>query len=61
MPPFGNLYDLPMYVDRRLAEDETIVFPIGTYTQTMSIKFADFQRAVRPDIGEFAHPRGFSV
>jgi Ala-tRNA(Pro) deacylase len=61
MPPFGNLYDLPVYVDRSLAEDETIIFPVGTHTETMSIKFADFQRLVRPTVGEFARPRGFSA
>ena len=26
MPPFGNLYGVPVYVDRTLAEDEVIVF-----------------------------------
>jgi Ala-tRNA(Pro) deacylase len=61
MPPFGNLYDLPVYVDRSLAEDETIIFPVGTHTQTMSVRFADFQRVVRPTIAEFARPRGFSA
>jgi Ala-tRNA(Pro) deacylase len=61
MPPFGNLYDLPVYVDRHLAEDETIVFAVGTYTETMSVRFPDFQRLVQPTIGEFARPRGYSA
>jgi Ala-tRNA(Pro) deacylase len=61
MPPFGNLYDLPVYVDRSLAEDETIVFSVGTHTETMSVRYADFQRLVRPIVGEFARPRGFST
>ena len=26
MPPFGNLYGVPVYVEKTLAEDETIVF-----------------------------------
>ena len=26
MPPFGNLYDLPTYVDKHLAEQDYIVF-----------------------------------
>ena len=37
MPPFGNLYDVPVYVDRALVEDETIVFRSGTHTDTMSV------------------------
>jgi len=54
MPPFGNLYDLPVFVDRSLAEDETIVFEAGTHTDTMSMKYADFERLVKPQPAEFA-------
>jgi len=54
MPPFGNLYDLPVYVEETLAEDETIVFRAGTHTDTMSVKYADFERLVEPSVAEFA-------
>ncbi len=54
MPPFGNLYDLPLYVDRSLAEDDTIVFEAGTHTDTMSMKYADFERLAKPTVAEFA-------
>jgi Ala-tRNA(Pro) deacylase len=56
MPPFGNLYHLPVYVDKRLAEDESIVFPVGTHTETMRLKYADFERLVNPTLAEFGHP-----
>lgn len=54
MPPFGKLFDLPVYVDKSLAEDETIVFEAGTHTDTMSMKYADYQRLAEPNAGEFA-------
>jgi Ala-tRNA(Pro) deacylase len=54
MPPFGSLYDLPVYVDRSLAEDETIVFEAGTHTDTMSMKYADYERLAKPKPAEFA-------
>lgn len=54
MPPFGNLYDLSVYVDKSLAEDETIVFEAGTHTDTMSMKYADFERLAKPAVAEFA-------
>ena len=54
MPPFGNLYDLPVYVDKALAQDETIVFQAGTHTDTMSLKYADFERLVKPTVVELA-------
>ena len=54
MPPFGNLYEVPVYVEAALAEDETIVFRAGTHTDTMSVSYADFERLVEPTIAEFA-------
>lgn len=54
MPPFGNLYGLAVWVDRALAADDTIVFRAGTHTDTVSLKYADFERLVTPQVGEFA-------
>ena len=34
LPPFGHLYGLPVCVDARLAEDETIHFNGGAHTYT---------------------------
>jgi Ala-tRNA(Pro) deacylase len=48
MPPFGNLYGIPVYVDAELAEDETIVFNAGTHQDTIYMKYADFERLVKP-------------
>jgi Ala-tRNA(Pro) deacylase len=50
MPPFGNLYDLPVYVDRTLAEDQIIVFQAGTHSDTIHMAYADFARLVRPRV-----------
>ena len=55
MPPFGNLYGVPVYVDRALTEDEEIVFAAGTHTDTMRLRYADFARLVQPTVGAFAH------
>jgi Ala-tRNA(Pro) deacylase len=56
MPPFGNLYGVPVYVDETLASDESIVFRAGTHTDTMSVAYADFERLVEPTIADFADP-----
>lgn len=55
MPPFGNLYGISVYVEQRLAEQETMVFPVGTYTETMRLSYADFARLVHPRVMTFAH------
>jgi Ala-tRNA(Pro) deacylase len=54
MPPFGNLYDLPVYVDQSLAEEEDIVFRIGTHRETMKVAYADFARLAQPQVADFA-------
>ncbi|MEW6637919.1 MAG: YbaK/EbsC family protein [Actinomycetota bacterium] len=62
MPPFGNLYGVPVYVEESLTEDEIIVFRAGTHTETMSVGYADFERLVEPAVAAFAatagEPRG---
>jgi Ala-tRNA(Pro) deacylase len=56
MPPFANLYGIPVCVDEALAEDETIVFRAGTHTDTMSVRYADFERLVEPAVAGFSDP-----
>ncbi len=50
MPPFGELFDLPVYVDPALERDETIVFNAGNHQQTVRMKYTDFKRIVKPQI-----------
>ena len=59
MPPFGNLYGLPTYVDRSLAEEDYIVFEAGTYTDAVKLSYRDYQRMVQPQVADLAikvHP-----
>jgi Ala-tRNA(Pro) deacylase len=50
MPPFGNLYGVPVYADASLAKDEEIVFNAGTHQDTIRMKYADFARLAQPRI-----------
>jgi Ala-tRNA(Pro) deacylase len=52
--PFGNLYRLPVYVDQTLTEDAVIIFRAGSHTETMSVRYADYQRLVAPTVVELA-------
>jgi Ala-tRNA(Pro) deacylase len=53
MPPFGNLYDVPVYVDQPLAEESHMVFRVGTHRETMKIAYTDYARLVQPAVDEF--------
>jgi Ala-tRNA(Pro) deacylase len=50
MPPFGNLWDVPVYVAEELAEDEVIAFNAGTHTELIQLSYADFERLVKPEV-----------
>ncbi len=54
MPPFGNLYGIPVYVDRALAQAPEITFQAGTHTESMRIRYEDYQRLVQPQTADFA-------
>lgn len=57
MPPFGNLYGVPVYADRSLEKNEHIVFNAGTHTLTAKITFRDFVNLVKPVMADFAVPQ----
>ena len=54
MPPFGSLYNLPVYVDESLAADEAIVFNAGTHRDAIRIRYQDFARLAKPRVCSFA-------
>ena len=53
MPPFGNLYGLPVYVDQSLMEDEEIVFQAGTHSDAIRMRYWDFASLTFPVVAEF--------
>jgi Ala-tRNA(Pro) deacylase len=54
MPPFGNLYQLEVWVDQVLTEDEFIVFRAGSHVETLKIQYNDYARLVNPKVGDFS-------
>lgn len=54
MPPFGNLYDMPVYVDTIIEDDDDISFNAGNHTQVIRMACDDFLRLVEPVIGSFS-------
>ncbi len=54
MPPFGNLWDIPVFVDQRLREDERIAFAAGTHRELVRMAYGDFERLVNPAVAELS-------
>ena len=50
MPPFGNLYDMDVYVAEELTEDEEIAFNAGSHTELFRMSYSDFENLVQPKV-----------
>jgi Ala-tRNA(Pro) deacylase len=54
MPPFGNLYALPVFIDKSLTNDDEIVFHACSHTKSIRLKMNDYLGLVKPVIAEFS-------
>ncbi len=54
MPPFGNLYNLEVFVAKVLTDDDEIAFNAGTHTEVIQMTYRDFEKLVHPRVMKFA-------
>jgi Ala-tRNA(Pro) deacylase len=54
MPPFGNLYEMPVLVDEILTQDKEIAFNAGSHRELIRLAYEDFARLVKPTILKFS-------
>lgn len=50
MPPFGNLYDMPVFVSNQLSKQDHILFNAGSHSELMQLTYQDFERLVKPKV-----------
>jgi Ala-tRNA(Pro) deacylase len=53
MPPFGNLYDLPVYIDACFPRAQDFFFQAGNHREVVRIGYREYEQVVRPGAGEF--------
>ncbi len=53
MPPFGNLYGMPVYVEASLADEAEIAFNAGTHSEVIKMDYGDFAQLVNPLVLDF--------
>jgi Ala-tRNA(Pro) deacylase len=54
MPPFGNLYGMPVFADESLARDKEIAFNAGSHRELVRIAWDDFEKLVKPRVMKIA-------
>jgi Ala-tRNA(Pro) deacylase len=57
MPPFGNLYGIPVFVEESLTKDKEIAFNAGSHNELIRLSYADFERLVKPTVLKFSAGR----
>jgi Ala-tRNA(Pro) deacylase len=54
MPPFGNLWNLPVWMNQSLTDDPEIAFAAGTHSELVRLAREDYERVVEPRVARFA-------
>ncbi len=54
MPPFGNLYDMEVFVAESLTEDNEIAFNARTHSEMIKLSYEDFEQLVKPRVLKFS-------
>jgi prolyl-tRNA editing enzyme YbaK/EbsC (Cys-tRNA(Pro) deacylase) len=54
VPPFGNLFNLEVFVDESLFGNEKIIFNAGDRRVSIAMKSEDYRKLVNPNIHHFA-------
>lgn len=54
MPPFGNMFNMPVLADEAIATAPFIVFSAGTHQDVLRMSGTDFHRLVNPLVASFA-------
>jgi Ala-tRNA(Pro) deacylase len=54
MPPFGNLYDMAVYVSETLSKDREIAFNAGSHTELIRVPYKDFEQLVKPKVARIS-------
>lgn len=57
MPPFGNLFDMPVYISDSLGQTEEVAFNAGNHRELLQMSFEDFTRLVKPKTADFSRKK----
>jgi Ala-tRNA(Pro) deacylase len=52
--PFGSLYKLPVFLDKKLLKNKKINLPAGSYIESIILSVKDYQKLENPVTGSFS-------
>lgn len=54
VPPFGSLFKLPVYLDKKLLKNKKLNLPGGSYTESVILNAKDYVKLEQPVMGNFS-------
>jgi Ala-tRNA(Pro) deacylase len=54
IPPFGSLFGLPMFIDKKILKNKIINLPAGSYTESVIMNMKDYMKLENPTEGNFS-------
>jgi len=51
--PFGSLYKLPVFIDKKLLKNKKLNLPAGSYTESVALATKDYLKLENPIVGNF--------
>jgi Ala-tRNA(Pro) deacylase len=54
LPPFGSLFKLPVFLDKKLTKNKKINLPAGSYTESVIMSVKDYVKLENPVLGNFS-------
>ena len=54
VPPFGNVFNIPLYMDKSQGNNEDVVFNAGLHTKSIIMKCSDFVKMTNPQVEIFS-------
>lgn len=52
--PFGTLFKLPIFMDKKLLKNKKLNLPAGSYTESIEISVKDYIKLENPVLGNFS-------
>ncbi len=56
VPPLGAIFGIPVFMDKQIEKNDTVVFNAGLHTHSISLSRSDYVRYAQPIIGTFSKP-----
>lgn len=54
IPPFGSLFKIPVYLDKKLLKNKKLNLPAGSYTESIILNSKDYVKFEQPITGNFS-------